>query len=515
MKIPWSEIPVTLSDTSFLEGIGQSDHILQLVSKLKHYVVKFNIFPSVPPSIDQYELRTQRISTKLFILLLTASLTILLLYTSLIRVTKTINVETPSFARYEQLYSTYSPTLTCPCTKISLNYDKFLHVDYKLHQVCNTTLVNQSWIDYLAMLTYYRLFAKEFLATSPSAFQTLKTFCELINRTISDSLIEFYSRQYVSASVTSSQLFESKTKSSIDQFRSSMTNRFLLSHLIIRDTTQANALFSGLQSNYVLRVADNNYYVEINRVIYMDCDCRSSSTCIEQSSIHRYPLSKSIFNVSGFYTGCYMVESLLQSTLECFYDQQCIDKLRSYLSQSWRVNLTVLNSSLPSLYSINSTIKDLIDNLMIEEWTAPAIYEKYYNACQPIQCTYTIETRNDVIYIVTTLLGIAGGLITILKLVVPRLVKIVRKKKEHPRPATGKTKLKNEKVHDVQIRCLKKKQTSFYLTRSKFTCFVIKTRKKNERFPLYFSISEYELLMTHVDSFRVKAHFQSPSSDAL
>jgi len=82
---------------------------------------------------------------------------------------------------------------------------------------------------------------------------------------------------------------------------------------------------------------------------------------------------------------------------------------------------------------------------MIEEWIAPAIYEKYYNACQPTRCTYTIKTRNDIIYIVTTLLGIAGGLITVLRLVVPRLVKIVRKKKEHPRPATGKTKSKNDK----------------------------------------------------------------------
>jgi hypothetical protein len=89
------------------------------------------------------------------------------------------------------------------------------------------------------------------------------------------------------------------------------------------------------------------------------------------------------------------------------------------------MNVTALNSSLPSLYSINSTIQELVDNLMIEKWNAPPIYVKYYNACQPIQCTYTIETRNDVIHIVTTLFGLAGGLITVLKFVVPRLVKFI------------------------------------------------------------------------------------------
>jgi hypothetical protein len=107
------------------------------------------------------------------------------------------------------------------------------------------------------------------------------------------------------------------------------------------------------------------------------------------------------------------------------------------------MNVTALDSSVPSKYSTNSTIKDLVDNLMIEQWNATPIYEQYYNECQPTQCTYTVQTRNDIIYTISALFGIAGGLITVLKLVVPRLVKIIRKKREHPRPACGKTKLKS------------------------------------------------------------------------
>jgi hypothetical protein len=106
---------------------------------------------------------------------------------------------------------------------------------------------------------------------------------------------------------------------------------------------------------------------------------------------------------------------------------------------------TMLDSSLPSHYFINSTIEDLVDHLMIEQWNASPIYEKYYNGCQPTQCTYTVETRNDVLYIVTTLFGIVGGLITVLKFIVPRLVKILRKKKELPQPPMGKTKSRNNK----------------------------------------------------------------------
>jgi hypothetical protein len=50
--------------------------------------------------------------------------------------------------------------------------------------------------------------------------------------------------------------------------------------------------------------------------------------------------------------------------------------------------------------------------------------------------------KNGIIYIVTTLIGLAGGLITVLKLVVPLLVKLVRRKTELPRQETGKIKSK-------------------------------------------------------------------------
>jgi hypothetical protein len=129
--------------------------------------------------------------------------------------------------------------------------------------------------------------------------------------------------------------------------------------------------------------------------------------------------------VPGFYKGCYVIEALLQSTLECFYDQECIDQLQSYIFWSPSINVTELNASLSSVYSINSTIEDLIANLMIEEWNVSPLYETYYNECRPTQCTYKLETNNDLIYIFTTLFGIAGGLITVLEVVVPRLVKLI------------------------------------------------------------------------------------------
>ncbi len=375
-------------------------------------------------------------------------MTILLLYTSLISITKIINVEMPPLTQYSQLYSTYSQTLTCTCTKISINHDKFLHIDYTLHQVCSSIFVDPAWIDYLSTSIGSAAYRYEIRTRSLSAFQALRIFCKLINSTISDSLTEFDSRQYVNTFLKPKNLFEPEIKSLTDQFRLSMRNSFLWSLSMIRDPTQANALFSGLLTNYILYVTDKDGQVEARNIVYSSCSCTSSSTCIYPYAIYDYAKPTPVFDVPGFYTGCFVIESLLQSTLECFYDQNCIDALQVSFSSSSPMKVSALNSSLPSSYSEHSTIKDLVDNLMIEQWNASPIYEKYYNQCQPTRCTYTVKTRNDVIYIVTTLFGIAGGLITALELILPRLVKIIRKKRQHPRPTTGKTNMR-------MTRCMK------------------------------------------------------------
>jgi hypothetical protein len=267
--------------------------------------------------------------------------------------------------------------------------------------------------------------AKDFRKTSQSAFQGLKSLCYMVNRTINDSLILFYSNQYISANVIHQKQFYLETELLINQFRLSMISSFLLSLTMIRSTTQANTLFSALQTNYQPFIINYTFYSAFIIQTYNNCSCASSSTCIEPSSIYNHLTLKSLFDVSGFYVGCYVIESLLQSTLEYFYDQEYIDKLRTYLPMSSSIDVIALNRSSASVYYINSTIQELIDNLMIEQWNPSILYEQYYNECQPTQCRYTFETRNDVIYIVTTLFGIAGGLITVLKFVVPQLINFI------------------------------------------------------------------------------------------
>jgi beta-lactamase regulating signal transducer with metallopeptidase domain len=133
----------------------------------------------------------------------------------------------------------------------------------------------------------------------------------------------------------------------------------------------------------------------------------------------------------------------------------CINQLQSfYLS----LNVTALDKLLPSRFFENSTIQELVNQLMVEEWNPSIMYEKYYNECQLSQCTYTHETKNNVIYIVTTLLGLVGGLITVLKLIVPRIVMALRKKKELSRVENGKKGSKIAVIYVIQINIVINKQ---------------------------------------------------------
>jgi hypothetical protein len=275
--------------------------------------------------------------------------------------------------------------------------------------------VNERWISYLSKIIEKQTgIGPRFRSTGSLGFQALRTFCNLADQTINHSLTQFYSDQYISASVTPQRSFEAEIGSSIDKFQSSSKSSFSLSLAMIRNTTQANALFSALETNCELYLTYDRTKFGMRHKEYKDCNCAFSSKCTEQ-----------FYNVPGFYAGCFVVESLFQSTLECFYDQQCIDNLIRSLLPSPSMNVTALDASSSSNYPKNSTIKKLVDNLMIEQWNTTTVFENYYNACQPKQCTYTFETHNDIIYILTTLFGIAGGLTQTLKLVIPRFVNII------------------------------------------------------------------------------------------
>ena len=398
-----------------------------LLQRCQRYSVSLNLFTSIPPSADEHELKTQQISTRLYLFVLTLAFVILLVYTSTVRVIKTVNVKTPTLDQYSQMYSEHQQALVCPCKQISINYETFLQINFSLHQVCSSSFVSAYWQKYIIHSHVNgTLYVDDFRWTGPREFYALNALCKLVSKSISDSLTRFYSNQYVRASVESRELFQTQAQSLIRQFISSITHDFLLSRRLVRDTIQGNSLFSALGTNYGATVKSISPVPFMHSNVISGCKCSSTYTCIQPSSIRSDVANPMAFFVPGMYFGCFVTEALLQSNLECFYNDACFNRLTSRLQSSLPLNVTTLNTSSHSHFSTNATIKALLDELMVDDWYTNITYANYYAKCQPIKCTYTFEARNNMIYIMTTLISLIGGLMTVLKLICPRLVRLAQ-----------------------------------------------------------------------------------------
>ncbi|CAF3325012.1 unnamed protein product [Rotaria socialis] len=82
------------------------------------------------------------------------------------------------------------------------------------------------------------------------------------------------------------------------------------------------------------------------------------------------------------------------------------------------MNTTALNSSLLSKFKTNTSIGEIFNHMMVEQWNSSIMFESYYKPCQPLECTLSVTTRNDVIYIVTAVFWLLSGLIAILRFIV-------------------------------------------------------------------------------------------------
>jgi len=176
-------------------------------------------------------------------------------------------------------------------------------------------------------------------------------------------------------------------------------------------------------------------YVGVYSSSYNDgaCVCSSQFSCTEQIMLQQ---NTTRIPVQGWYIGCYMIDSLLDSTLECYYNETCIDLIYD-LMPSVNFYGVVWNSSIPrpqslnsslaemSLFPVNLTIRDCLQELLVNKWNPMTNFSKYYQECQPTECSYTASIRKDLLVVVTTLVGLLGGLSAALHLLAPIAVRIL------------------------------------------------------------------------------------------
>ncbi|CAF1082903.1 unnamed protein product [Didymodactylos carnosus] len=420
--------------------ISIRQRLYNLYKSTTEYLKSFNIFKPKPPSTDEHEVKNQIISTRLFIVIFLALLTVLAFYSSFHNPPRTVVVKTPTMKQYDNLYSTYSNTLDCPCSKTSIPYKTFLQISPTYHQVCSSQFVSDEWYKYIIENRPSIISAHDFRLIGVSSFEMISEFCQFSNQTIQDQLFLFYSRFYLSLDLISNKTFQLQSLSFIEQFQSETRNTFLRLLQLTRDTTHGSHFYSSINTNYQITVYTNpNGLYTITSTQYYGgspaCVCDINSKCVQLTGItDTFVTSQSLdFVISGFMTGCYIIESLLQSTLECFYNETCFNTLRHYMNAThYNRNFTTLYSSLSnSQYKPETTIETIVNNLMIEQWNPSISFGSYYNECHPSECTYTYTAKLDIVYVLTTIIGLIVGLSVVLTILIPNLVNLIREKRTH------------------------------------------------------------------------------------
>ena len=405
---------------------GEETWNCRFLQRLASRLSQLNFFGTKPPSTDPDKLRSQFISTRIFILLFMISLIALLIYTATVTHITTIVVKNPDLQKYNDLLLQHAQTLSCPCTQISTRFDSFIHINHLLHHICTSFYVTDEWIGYIRG-TDTTLWNFDFRFVGVQLFQGLRSFCQLAEEFFQTSLMQFYSNHYVSALAMSNAFLQSQARTIVDQFISSTINSFVLSLRTIGNTTQANALLSALTTNYFLKIENGTNFINVQEIDYRDnCHCSHSSACINLVPVFDPFPAITGWVVPGFYSGCFIVEALRQSRIECLYNQTCLDELQVRLRSKTSLDIVALDPSMSERYHPTTPIGVMVDALMVEEWNWTIEHDKYYGVCKPAECSYTMITRNGVITIMTTLVGLIGGLVTALRLMVSRLVLAIR-----------------------------------------------------------------------------------------
>lgn len=104
-----------------------------------HSITQINLYKT--GSTEQTIIQLQRTYTRLYILLLLSSLSVLLFYNAIIERSITKTYVLPSVNEYEHLLDLYPDSVHCPCSYITISYDKFVtELRVKtFHQVCSTS----------------------------------------------------------------------------------------------------------------------------------------------------------------------------------------------------------------------------------------------------------------------------------------------------------------------------------------------------------------------------------------
>ncbi|CAM4751903.1 unnamed protein product [Rotaria magnacalcarata] len=439
-----------------------------LSQTMRKKIIYFNLFEtySFGRNIDlTRRIQLGHLTTRLYICFYCVGITILIFHSSFKQRTITENFYNPSLALTQQLKTRQNGTVECPCTRASIPLHEFVTIQTSFHEICTSTFVKDEWREALTInfnnissflnINDYRRFLSAHL-------QFLSGLCYQTMKHVNDSVRSFTSTSLITSRLLSQSSFDKQLSNLLYQTELHAPTLFANALELVQSINHGNVLMTVYASNYefVARKSQKGlstilYTLPITYKETRNCSCGLQSKCLTQA-VFTWPRH---VKVKGFLIGCLPSESFLASTLECFFDVDCINLLRNHMSgnvsylniisilnqssnnlttkrfifQIHRTHVLPLNgrSMVHSRFQINTTVNELVKKLFVEEWSTNISYERYFSQCAPNICTYFYIDNANTLYVANTLLGLYGGLTVVLDWWCPQLVKLIQRIQDH------------------------------------------------------------------------------------
>ncbi|CAF0862752.1 unnamed protein product [Adineta steineri] len=286
--------------------------------------------------------------------------------------------------------------------------------------VCSSDFVAQQWWSYLWGIDNVTNFGD--LQLLSIQFRVLASLCSLANQSIDNDKTAFLSNKLVTLEAISLSLFQTQIDSLTAAFITQTPDKFRHTQSYIYETFRANQLLTIPETNWQIAFTTAAYNYVIATVPRASFGNNYSCiTSLNSSSRSLYiDANSNTTLLPGVVAGCLPIDGIRLSTLECFYDSNCILNLTSIASTRTTTIWIAkpLNASTPSNYSSNTLIGSLADSLFVEDWGIASNYSSYFASCAPHSCSYQYIDHNTILYIITTLLGLYGGLTVVLYFIV-------------------------------------------------------------------------------------------------
>lgn len=264
--------------------------------------------------------------------------------------------------QFSQLVKHYPDTLHCPCSKFAIAYETFVSTAVIFHPICSSYFIEQTWIDMIFMEKNHSVSSfSDFRGTLSFFWQIISGFCLISNRTWIETKAKFAGSRLLSPTAAAEPVVRSQVQAALNEQMASARTTLARNLLVIRRTIGGNQIASGAATNFYLDYpsADVNVAWASPRMsprIFSNCSCLHSDGCSRPASVKNSD-GNDVF-IPGMRADCLNIDSALASTLECYYDEDCMLLLHGRLS----IAVTPLSRRFSNKsFLIQSTIQTIFD----------------------------------------------------------------------------------------------------------------------------------------------------------